>query len=91
MNGKIHRSKAELLRALGSRIRSLRAQRGWSQDTVAELSGLHRNYIGHVERAEVNVGLENLDKMACTFGLSIRDLLDLEPPDARKSANGGAV
>jgi transcriptional regulator with XRE-family HTH domain len=79
MNGKIHRSKAELLRALGVRVRVLRAQRGWSQDTLAALSGLHRNYIGHVERAEVNVGLENLDKIACTFGLSLGVLLDLEP------------
>ena len=73
--------KVELLRAIAGRIRVLRAQRGWSQEVFAELCGLNRNYIGHVERAEVNVGLENLDKLAFGFGLSLRDLLDPEVCD----------
>ena len=40
-----------LARDPGRRIRALRAGRGWSQEVLAELAGVHRNCIGHVERA----------------------------------------
>mgnify|MGYP001608745362 CR=1 FL=1 len=66
-----------LRNALAGRIRVLRAQRGWSQEVLAELSGLHRNYIGHVERSEVNLGLENLARLARGFGVSLSELLNL--------------
>lgn len=60
---------------LARRVRVLRAMRGWSQEVLAELSGLHRNYIGHIERAEVNIGLENLGKIARAFDLPAYALL----------------
>lgn len=82
MDGRILATrKAELLRALAVRIRVLRAKRGWSQDVLAELSGVNRNYIGHVERGEINVSLEKLDKLAFGFGMSLRDLLDQDVCD----------
>ncbi|HEX9627582.1 MAG TPA: helix-turn-helix transcriptional regulator [Acidiferrobacterales bacterium] len=65
----------DLRRLLARRMRMLRAMRGWSQEVLAELSGLHRNYIGHIERAEVNIGLENLSKIARAFGLPAYALL----------------
>ena len=37
---------------LGDRVRLLRFQRRWTQEVLAEITGLHRNYIGHIERAE---------------------------------------
>lgn len=61
--------------AIGRRIRILRAERGWSQEVLAELSGLHRNYIGHVERAELNVSVAQLGKIAAAFGVPIETLL----------------
>ena len=49
----------------------------WCQEEVlAELAGLHRNYVGHVERGEVNVGLENLMRLAGALGVSVRELVD---------------
>ena len=67
---------------LAKRIRALRLSRGWSQEVLAELAGLHRNYIGHVERVEVNIGLTNLEKIAHALGISAHELLPKEhfPP-----------
>ncbi len=61
---------------LGLRIRLLRVSRGWSQEVLAELAGLHRNYVGHVERGEINVGLENLMRLAGALDVSGGVLVD---------------
>ena len=61
---------------LGRRIRVLRAERGWSQEVLAELAGLHRNYIGHVERAEINMSVAQLARIARAFGLRPGVLID---------------
>lgn len=64
---------------LGLRVRLLRVARGWSQEVLAELAGLHRNYVGHVERGEVNVGLENLMRLAVALEVSVGELADRYP------------
>ncbi len=69
-------SRDALTRDLGRRIRVLRAERGWSQEVLAELSGLHRNYIGHVERARIHVSVVQLARIARAFGLSPSTLID---------------
>lgn len=54
---------------LGERIRYIRKDKGLSQEELGELSGLHTNYIGQVERGNKNLTVESLEKI--TFGLGI--------------------
>ena len=60
---------------VGERLRRLRTRRGWSQEELGFESGLHRNYVGGIERGERNVGIENIAKLANAFGVRPRDLL----------------
>jgi transcriptional regulator with XRE-family HTH domain len=74
-------SSQSIQQQLAKKIRVLRVSRGWSQEVLAELSGLHRNYIGHVERAEVNIGLNNLAKIARAFEVPVYELLKMDDLD----------
>lgn len=48
-------------RLLAQNLRVLRLTRGWSQEALAEAAGLDRSYVGDIERAERNVGLDSLE------------------------------
>jgi transcriptional regulator with XRE-family HTH domain len=61
---------------IGLNIRRIREQQGLSQENLAAIAGLHRAYIGQVERAEKNIGLQNLEKIANTLEVDIRALVD---------------
>jgi transcriptional regulator with XRE-family HTH domain len=67
---------SELRQRIAHRVRGLRVARGWSQEGLAAVAGLHRNYIGHIERGEVNVGVGNLVKLARALGVSVGELVD---------------
>ena len=58
----------------GARVRALRTEKGWSQEDFAFKCGLHRTYIGAVERGERNISLENIKKIASTFRIDIAEL-----------------
>jgi len=61
--------------ALGQVIRERRKARGWSQEDLGFESGLHRTYIGVLERGEKNVSLRNLVLVAETLGTQASELL----------------
>jgi XRE family transcriptional regulator, regulator of sulfur utilization len=59
----------------GEHLRELRASTGLSQEALAERASLHRNYIGHLERAEKTASLDVLVRLAAAFDLSLLELL----------------
>jgi len=68
----------EFLIKLGQRIRNLREAKGWSQERLAEEYGLHRTYIGALERGERNVAALNLRKISSALGVSLSQLCNVE-------------
>lgn len=68
-------SKYVELENFGQQVRKLRLAKGLSQEKLAELAGLHRNYIGGIERGERNVALLNIVRLARALEISPSQLL----------------
>ncbi len=62
-------------RLVADNMRRLRQIRGFSQETLAELTGLNRGYLSSVENARRNVSIDNICKIAAALGVAPRDLL----------------
>jgi transcriptional regulator with XRE-family HTH domain len=67
------------LKAFGLRIKLLRVSRGWSQEQLAEAAGMHRTFVGQVERGQRGLNVLGLWRLAGAFNIPIGDLfLDTE-------------
>lgn len=60
---------------LGKAIRTIRLDKDWSQEQLSFECGLHRTYIGAVERGEKNLTLKNLVKIAKSLGVNASDIM----------------
>jgi transcriptional regulator with XRE-family HTH domain len=57
------------IRVVAAAIRRLRKTRGWSQEELGARAGLHRTYVGAIERCEENLTLATLDKLAAALAV----------------------
>ncbi|ENB9403202.1 TPA: helix-turn-helix domain-containing protein [Bacillus cereus] len=64
----------ELIKVLGERIRFLRKEQNLSQERLGELSDIHTNHIGAIERGEKNVTIESLAKITRGLGITLEEL-----------------
>ena len=58
----------------GNAVRKLRMQKNISQEDFAYLCGLHRTYISDIELGKRNISLDNIEKIAEAFNISLADL-----------------
>jgi transcriptional regulator with XRE-family HTH domain len=71
----VRKSSDSLRATLAENIKTFRREKGFSQEELAELCGLHRTYIGSVERHERNVTLSTLEVLSATMGVTVPELL----------------
>ena len=67
--------KQNILIKFGDKVREIRKEKGLSQEELAHKADLHRTYIGMIERAEKNITLINIEKIANALEVSIKTLL----------------
>lgn len=63
------------LEKFGDKVREERHKKGLSQEELASMAGVHRTYIGMIERAEKNITLSNIEKIAKALGIKPSELI----------------
>lgn len=71
------KNSSEILQIFAMNVRTNRILQGISQEKLAERAGLHRTYIGMVERAEKNITLKNVAKIASALKVRPETLLSI--------------
>jgi len=66
----------DILKKFGDRVREERLKKGYSQEAFADIIGVHRTYVGMIERAEKNITLKNIEKFSKALDISISKLLE---------------
>ena len=74
--GSVMADNVSITARFGARIRTLRKERGLSQEALAELSGLDRTYISGIERGLRNVALRNIEALAQALNISMSELFE---------------
>jgi transcriptional regulator with XRE-family HTH domain len=72
---KKNRRKSALRKNFAANLRREREARGLSQESLAHEAGLHRTYVGSVERGERNISLDNVERLAHALGVEPADLM----------------
>lgn len=67
--------REDILVRFGQRVRALRQEQGYSQESFAAECGLDRTYMGGIERGERNLALRNIELIANTLHVSLADLM----------------
>jgi transcriptional regulator with XRE-family HTH domain len=73
------RIETPLRGVFSANLRSARESRKISQEALADLAGLHRTYIGSVERGERNISIDNIERLAAALEVQPEDLLKRRP------------
>ena len=68
--------KQKILTKFGQKVREHRLKIGLSQEELAARARVHRTYIGMIERAEKNITLVNIEKIAHALAIQVKDLFD---------------
>jgi transcriptional regulator with XRE-family HTH domain len=63
---------------IGANLRRLRKSKGLSQETLADLAGIHRTYVGCVERSEKNISIDSLERLAKALNVEVGALVTRE-------------
>jgi len=66
--------RADALVAFGAKVRSMRKEKGLSQEAFAALAGIDRSYMGHIERGEKNITLTKIYQISNALKIDIRSL-----------------
>lgn len=69
----------ELQRRVGLAVRRIRSERGLSQEDLAESVGMHRTYVGAVERGERNLTLQSVEQLADRLSVPVDALIQRDP------------
>lgn len=72
------RAETKLREAFAKNTRDRRHELGWSQEKLADESGLHRTYVGSVERGERNVSIDNIERIAVALRIEPHLLLEVK-------------
>ena len=85
--------EGDLQLVLGTNLRARRLAKNLSQEALGEAIGVHRTYIGALERGEKNPSLRSLERLAARLGVEPLSLLQMpdpnEPPRLRRGRRGG--
>ena len=68
--------RKNILEIFGQNVQKYRKEKQISQEKLAEFSGVHRTYVGMIERAEKNITLLSMEKIAKALKVEIKDLLE---------------
>lgn len=77
-SAKLRKPSRSLIETVAENIRRMRHERGLSQEELADICGLHRTYVGSVERGERNLTLSSLELLAVALSVTVVDLLTPE-------------